>query len=526
MARKKITSDKEFTVSGNDVLSLVANIDEKQDELKLKSTQYREEHPEVKEPQYDNAKSLPVINNVISNVLGNKMNDEQIKQPEVSEKDIAEMLGMLASIVDNNKANKMIDDIKKEIEEPEEKIEEIVEEKPIIKQLNKLSEKLKEDNIVNNTVNKIISNQEKKLDPEYLQIKDRNIVPEASMNEPNQQMRLKKWQVEENMKCFDKVNGPLYFLGNYCWVNCGKIIPYELRPYSTEFIYCMHNFDRSIFLQSRQSGKTTSACLYILWLCMFNKDQQALLTSYNYDQTVMKNMATIKTAYEYTPSWLKPGIVKWNEQTIKFDNGSEIIAKTTTEDCVRGTSPNIIYSDELAFTFKGNTASQKQFYTSISPALSASKGKLCITSTPLSEFDVFFSIWDSANRFKDDDGNDFPKIYVLRNKNGVIVDLHKFDTFEEANMYNKEHPELEANVFERNGIGYNGFVSFKTTWKDLPGRTEEWARLERINMGDLMFEREYNCLSGDNYVSIQLPDGEIRNVPLNILYDFYGCNLD
>jgi len=347
-------------------------------------------------------------------------------------------------------------------------------------------------------------------------------IPEPTMNEPNETMMLTQAQIEENKKCFDKINGPLYFIGNYCYVVCGKVVPFELRPYSTEFIYGFHNFDRLVIMSCRQTGKTVTACLYAYWLASFNKDQQILLTSYNYDQTVMKNMATIKTAYEYTPKWLKPGIIKWNESSIKFDNGSEIIAKTTTEDCVRGTSPNLIYCDELAFTFKGNTNSQRQFYTSISPALSASKGKLFITSTPQSEFDIFANIWKGARRFEDDDGKILPKLYVLKNDKNQITDLHKFETKEEAEKYNNEHPELNSKVVERDGCGYNGFGSFLSTWKDVPGRTEEWARLERINMGDELFEREYNCLCGDNICSVKLKNGNIVEIPIKELYEM--CN--
>ena len=272
------------------------------------------------------------------------------------------------------------------------------------------------------------------------------------------------------------------------------------------------------------SHNTTTCCLYALWMAMFNKDQQILLTSYNYDQTVLKNMATIKTAYEYCPKWLKPGVSKYNESSVRFDNGSEIIAKTTTEDCVRGTSPNLIYADELSFTLKGSNNGQRAFYTSISPALSASKGKLMITSTPASEYDIFGSIWKMANRF--DEGNPLPKVYVLRDKKGAITDLHCFNTKEEAEEYNKQHTELNSEVFERNGVGYNGFISYLATWKANPDRSPDFERLERLNMGDEMFEREYNCLSGEEVVSIRLPSGEIRNVTLKNLYQYYNINLN
>lgn len=312
--------------------------------------------------------------------------------------------------------------------------------------------------------------------------------------------------------------------GDYIQTENGK--EKVLKIYPTEKYSNMYDLELPIDSNKRYytngilSHNTTTACLYILWYCMFNKDKQALLTSYNYDQTVGKNMATIKTAYEYCPAWLKPGILKWNEQSIKFDNGSEIIAKTTTEDCVRGTSPNIIYCDELAFTFKGNIASQRQFYTSISPALSASKGKLFITSTPQSEFDQFASIWKDARRQTDDNGIEYPKVYVIKDDKNAIIDLSYFTDAEVAEEYVKAN-NINGKVVERDGVGYNGFVSYLSTWRDVPDRTEEWARLERINMGEQMFEREYNCLSGDNCVTIRLENGEIRNVSLENLYNFY-----
>ena len=91
---------------------------------------------------------------------------------------------------------------------------------------------------------------------EQVLVKDET--PEPSMVEPGEVQYLTDWQIEENKKCFDKVNGPLYFLGNYCYVNCGKIIKFELRPYTTELIWCGHNFPRNINMLARQLGKCLS----------------------------------------------------------------------------------------------------------------------------------------------------------------------------------------------------------------------------------------------------------------------------
>jgi len=62
----------EYTLSGFDILNLVANIDERQDEVKSVSKQWEEEHPKKEEPDYKNI-SLPIINQVVYNILHHVM---------------------------------------------------------------------------------------------------------------------------------------------------------------------------------------------------------------------------------------------------------------------------------------------------------------------------------------------------------------------------------------------------------------------------------------------------------------------
>lgn len=345
------------------------------------------------------------------------------------------------------------------------------------------------------------------------------------------------------------------------------------------------------------SHNTVTACAFLLWFAMFKENRQVLLTSYNYDQVVNKNMGTIKTVYEYCPPYLKKGLTA-TQKSFKFDNKSEIIAKTTTEDTVRGTSPSVIYSDELAFTFKGNLKKQELFYASVGPAVSTTLGSIFITSTPASLYDTFSKIWNGANTFVDLDGNQIPPLYCIvekdKNDKNIFIVGRAFNTHLEAEryieyftkkLYNAEvypydelyewcvnpaimdsihaqvkngdytYTEMMDNLFkqikdgsiknweykkdylpkdyfdkaviiERNNVGKNGYIAKLTTWRELPNRDEKWEKMERLEQGDDLFEREFNCLSGDMNVTLKHKSGLEITLPIKTFIDMYGHTLE
>ena len=149
----------------------------------------------------------------------------------------------------------------------------------------------------------------------------------------------------------------------------------------------------------------------------------------------------------WLPSWIKAGVTQYNRNSIEFDNGSKIMATTTTENTGRGMSLTLIYCDEFAFVQPPEKA--KEFWTSLSPTLSTG-GKCMITSTPNSDEDQFALIWKEANKRFDEYGND--KL-----------------------------------------IGTNGFYAMKAHWSEHPDRNEEWAEAEKARIGDERFRREHEC---------------------------------
>ena len=158
-------------------------------------------------------------------------------------------------------------------------------------------------------------------------------------------------------------------------------------------------------------------------------------------------MSRVRYAYEMLPGWIKAGVQQYNRNSIEFDNGSKIMATTTTENTGRGMSLTMIYCDEFAFVQPPEKA--VEFWTSLSPTLSTG-GKCLITSTPNSDEDQFALIWKGANKRFDEYGND--KI-----------------------------------------IGTNGFYAMKAHWNEHPDRDEAWAEAERSRIGEERFRREHEC---------------------------------
>lgn len=274
--------------------------------------------------------------------------------------------------------------------------------------------------------------------------------------------------LEDLAKCMDPKTGPHYFLENFFYIQHpvrGKL-KYEPYDYQRRLINSYHQHRFNVNLLPRQTGKTTTAAGYLLWYAMFVPDSTILIAAHKYTGA-QEIMVRIRYAYEMCPDNIRAGCTSYNKQSIEFENGSRIIAQTTTETTGRGMSLSLLYADEFAFVAP-NIASE--FWTSISPTL-ATGGKAIITSTPNSDEDQFASIWKEANKRFDEHGN----------------------TTE---------------------VGRNGFFPFRAHWSEHPDRDEAWAEVERSRIGEERFRREHNCITQDSMITIQWPNGTIRKISI------------
>jgi hypothetical protein len=194
---------------------------------------------------------------------------------------------------------------------------------------------------------------------------------------------------------------PIYFMEKYVKVQhpTKGAVPFILYDYQKEMIDAIHNNKDTILLCSRQMGKTTVAAMYILWFATFHKAKRCVIASKAMAHAV-EIQSRVKFAYEELPHWLKAGCTFYNRTSIEFDNKSVIICEATSEKTGRGSSPSIIFLDEIAFISR---RIQDEMWGSLTPALSTG-GKFIITSTPNGDSDLFAQLWRGAmagmNNFK------------------------------------------------------------------------------------------------------------------------------
>ena len=254
-------------------------------------------------------------------------------------------------------------------------------------------------------------------------------------------------QLQEFKKCADPKSGPMYFMSNFFTIQHPihgnmKYKPYE---YQERLISTYHDNRFSISMMPRQTGKSTSAAGYLLWYAMFVPDSTVLVAAHKY-AGAQEIMQRVRYAYESCPDHIRAGAVSYNKGSIEFDNGSRIVAQTTTENTGRGMSISMLYCDEFAFV---RPTIAREFWTSISPTLTTG-GKAIITSTPNSDEDQFALLWKQANKTEDEHGNP-------------------------------------------TDLGVNGFRAYRSYWNEHPDRDEQWAKEERAKLGDERFRREMDC---------------------------------
>jgi len=276
-----------------------------------------------------------------------------------------------------------------------------------------------------------------------------NTLDTVLVKAPHRRQVYSEQELTEFAMCADPINGPMYFLDNFFYIQHpvrGKMVyhPYE---YQRRLIEHYHHNRFSISLMPRQTGKSTSAAGYLLWYAMFVPDSTILIAAHKY-LGAQEIMQRIRYAYELCPNHIRAGATSYNKGSIEFENGSRIVSQTTTENTGRGMSITLLYLDEFAFVRPTIAA---EFWTSITPTLSTG-GKAIITSTPNSDEDQFALIWKGACKIQDEFGNDNP-----------------------------------------NGVGVNGFKAYRAYWREHPDRDDTWAAEQRAQLGEERFRREMDC---------------------------------
>ena len=204
-------------------------------------------------------------------------------------------------------------------------------------------------------------------------------------------------QVEEFVKCSQD---PVYFITNYIKIiSLDKgLVPFDLYDFQSDMVEKFHENRFNIAKLPRQSGKSTVVTAYLLWYTLFNDNVNVAILA-NKAATAREMLQRLQLSYENLPNWMQQGVVNWNRGSLELENGSKIMAASTSASAVRGMSFNIIFLDEFAF-IPNHIADQ--FFSSVYPTISSGKStKVIIISTPHG-MNMFYKLWHDAERKKNE----------------------------------------------------------------------------------------------------------------------------
>ena len=237
--------------------------------------------------------------------------------------------------------------------------------------------------------------------------------------------------VDEYSKC---MKDPTYFAENYCKIiSLDKgLVPFELYPYQKKMFNQFEENRFNVVLACRQSGKSISACAYLLWFALFNSEKTVAILA-NKGATAREMLSRVTLMLENTPFFLQPGSKALNKGSLEFSNNSRILASATSGSSIRGLSVNLLYLDEFAFVENAEV-----FYTGTYPVITSGKNS---------------------------------KVIVTSTANGV------------GNMFHK--------IYESAVHGNSEYKSFLINWFDVPGRDDEWKKMTIANTSEAQFEQEY-----------------------------------
>ena len=243
-----------------------------------------------------------------------------------------------------------------------------------------------------------------------------------------------QWAEHEVLEYAKCMSDPSYFARKYVKIISldEGLVNFDLYPYQEQMFDHFNDNRFSIVLACRQSGKSISSVVYLLWYAIFHPEKTIAVLA-NKGATAREMLQRVTLALEHLPFFLQPGCRALNKGSIEFSNNSRIVAAATSGSSIRGMSVNLLFLDEFAFVERAS-----EFYTSTYPVISSGRDtKVIITSTANGIGNTFHKIWEGA--------------------------------VQQTNEYKP----------------------YTVNWWDVPGRDEEWKRQTVSNTSQLQFDQEF-----------------------------------
>jgi len=255
-----------------------------------------------------------------------------------------------------------------------------------------------------------------------------------NLKKANTAIEFTQEQIQEFIKCKED---PVYFAKSYVQIVTldHGLQPFKMYDFQEKLINNFHKERFNICKMPRQTGKSTTVVSFLLHYAIFNDSVNIGILA-NKASTARELLSRLQIAYENLPKWMQQGILAWNKGSLELENGSKILAASTSASAVRGMSFNILFLDEFAFVPNHIADS---FFASVYPTITSGQStKVIIVSTPHG-MNHFYRMWHDAER------------------------------------------------------GQNEYVPTDVHWSEVPGRDEVWKEQTIKNTSEAQFKVEFEC---------------------------------
>ena len=184
---------------------------------------------------------------------------------------------------------------------------------------------------------------------------------------------------------------PVFFMRNYCYIQHPKRgkIKFNLFDFQEDTLTELRDNRYNVILKSRQLGISTLSAGFALWSMLFNEDFNTLVIATT--QEVAKNLVTkVRVMHDNLPSWLKGTIEADNKLSLKFKNGSQIKAVSSSSTGARSEALSLLIVDEAAFI-----RNIEEIWIASQATLSTGGGAI-VLSTPNGIGNWFHQTWADA----------------------------------------------------------------------------------------------------------------------------------
>ncbi len=161
---------------------------------------------------------------------------------------------------------------------------------------------------------------------------------------------------------------------------------FQVKEYQAALL--RDNGKRIVVRWSRQAGKTTCIALRAIWFACAYPKTLTLIVAPTLRQSMIMSDRIGDFLGELPKEKRQALVEKLQRTTVRFKNGSRIIALPNSPQLLRGYAANQVITDESAF-FKDD---KLVFYNVLYPMLSTTDGALIASSTPWSKDSVFYRI--------------------------------------------------------------------------------------------------------------------------------------